>query len=97
ALVYVQRAVNRYLEMEISPRLLWELKRNSLGLHLVPSSLHRAMWLQFAQAIGGNKSFRRCLECGKWFEVSPKTTRSDREYCSDQCRSKAYRDRKERA
>jgi hypothetical protein len=57
------------------------------------------MWLQFAQAIGGDRKYRACKECGKWFEVSTSDTgfRINRLFCSDACESKDYRDRKARA
>ena len=29
-----------------------------------------AFWLQLADAITGNKKYRSCLECGRWFEIS---------------------------
>jgi hypothetical protein len=27
------------------------------------------MWLQFARAIGGDKSYRVCQNCKRWFEI----------------------------
>jgi hypothetical protein len=71
---------------------------NQPKLHIVPTNLHGAMWLQLAQALEDNKSYRRCKICSRWFELSPETgARTSRHYCSDACRSRAYRSRKERA
>lgn len=63
-------------------------------LHVVPFTLHGAMWLQLAQAATGDKEFRQCAQCRKWFELEPDVNRTSRVYCSDKCRSQAYRARK---
>lgn len=93
ALSYVQEIVNKHLEERVSPRLLWEQDRSRLGLYFVPGSLIGALWLQLAQAINGNKKYARCQECGTPFEVSPETARTSKLFCSNACRSKAYRER----
>lgn len=62
-------------------------------LHVSPVNLHGAMWLQLARAVSENAAFRRCDQCGRWFEVSPKITRKSRKYCSEPCRTQAYRAR----
>lgn len=56
-----------------------------------------AVWFQFAQAVTGNRDYRRCRTCGKWYELHPDTARTNRRFCSDACRSKAYRHRKAEA
>lgn len=66
-------------------------------LHLVPNTLGGAMWLQLAQAAAENKDYRACRECTRYFELSPQFARANKRYCSDACRSKAYRFRKVRA
>lgn len=97
-LVVVQRSVNTQLGGgRVSPRLLWDHTQTRASLHIVPNSLIGALWLQFARAIDGDRSYRRCTECQKWFEISPKTARTTRLYCSNACRSKAYRKRQNEA
>lgn len=96
ALYHIQETVNKHIEGRISPRLLWGKDHSRLGIYLVPDSLIGALWLQFARAIDGEKQYRRCLACGAWFELSPDTARTNRRYCNDACRSKAYRARKAR-
>ena len=68
-----------------------------LALHIVPSSLLGALWLQFALAIGGEKKYRECATCGMWLELSRAAFRTSRHYCSEGCRSRAYRGRMEAA
>ena len=97
ALYYVQRVVNERLKGRVSPRLLWDHDRPRLGLQMVPSSLAGALWLQFAHAIERNSDFRQCNECRIWFELSAQSGRSDKVYCSNACRSRAYRKRQANA
>src|SRR6266700_3281910 len=62
---------------------------------LVPEDLLGALWADFALAIGENKgqeSYLNCAACGIFFE-SGLRKRSDARYCSDACKSKAYRRR----
>jgi cobalamin biosynthesis Co2+ chelatase CbiK len=40
---------------------------------------------------------RSCKFCSAKFSVAPSISRSDKEYCSDACKSKAYRFRKDKA
>jgi hypothetical protein len=68
-------------------------------LNIIPNRLLSALWLQLARAITGSKQYRSCRECGKWFELSGdddgRTAR--RMFCSDPCKSRDYRRRKDRA
>lgn len=97
ALFVVQDIVNQHLKGRVSPRLLWNKDKTRLGLHIVPRSLIGAIWLQFAQAIDGRKEYRRCEECRTWFELSPDIARTSKLYCSNACRSRAYRKRQAEA
>lgn len=100
ALWYIQTQVNAHLAgpgAPVTPRLLWDPEMTALGLYCVPPSLRAALWLQCAQAIAGNKSYRQCRACAKWFEVSVEASRPTRLYCSDACRFKAYRRRQDEA
>jgi hypothetical protein len=97
ALHYVQSTINRQLEGRASPRLLWDTKRERLGLYIVPDGLVGALWLQFARAVERDSRFRQCAECCLWFELAPGTARADKLYCSTPCRTKAYRKRQAEA
>jgi hypothetical protein len=56
-----------------------------------PTTLHNALWTQLAQAIAGSESLQTCVECKSWFIIKAGRGRSDKEYCSDTCRMRAYR------
>jgi hypothetical protein len=80
-----------------NPPVVWHQKAKCPVLKLTPPSLWHAMYLQFAQAILGNKSYQLCQVCGRWFELAPGLNRADRQTCSDYCRVKLYRIRKQQA
>ena len=71
--------------------------RPQAAIRIVPTTLIGAMWLQLAESIAGNKMHRSCVSCGWWFEIGPSTARKSKFYCSEACRSRAYRGRKEEA
>jgi hypothetical protein len=95
----VQRWVNEHLRDRASPLLQYDLDLATQILRIVPDNLLGAMWLQFAQTIGGNKKHRPCKECGKWFEISVEDdARTDRRlFCDDPCKFRDYRRRQKRA
>jgi hypothetical protein len=99
AMFLVQRWINDHLKERVSPRLLYHLEFGTQVLQIVPNNLLGAMWLQFAHTIAGNKKHRPCKECGKWIEISSEEDgRSARRmFCSDPCKFRDYRRRKERA
>lgn len=88
----LQKMVNKELTESASPKLLWENNvPHRLGLYFAPSSLIGALWLQFAEAIGRNKEFKRCRECNGLFDVSGPGSRKDREFCRPACKTRAHR------
>jgi len=62
-----------------------------LKLHLIPTNLLEAMWLQLGQAIEFNKKFRKCRQCETWFSISHREARSDKQFCTEACKAKGYR------
>ncbi len=66
----------------------------SARLCMRPTHLCDALWIQLAHAIDGSEALRACVECKKWFTIKAGRGRSDKEYCSDACRMRAYRERK---
>lgn len=94
---FVRRTITKHLEGRVSPRMLWEHDRDRITMRMVPHSLVGALWLQFARAVEARSEFGRCRACGKWFVYEPDTARTNRRYCSDACRFKAYRQRQKEA
>ena len=106
ARVFLSRLVNAALCGRVSPQTIPDemsprIEPGKLpvlfSLRLVPSKLYAALWLQLAQAMTSYKEQRECLGCKEWFEVKKKGphARSDRLYCSDACRKRVYRERRE--
>ena len=94
---FVRTRVNKLLENRgITNRLLWDPNYRRQRVHIVPTSLVAALWLQFAKAIEGDKEYRQCEQCNRWFEVAAEK-REDAKFCQNACRSKAYRERQKTA
>ena len=89
AMLCVQRLVNDNIIGMVSPRLVWN--GAALEWQLVPSNLLGAMWERVTQAITENRAHKRCACCNDWFE-----RRSDARFCSDRCKTRAHRQRKEK-
>jgi hypothetical protein len=77
--------------------VIWDRQRQRPALCLEAPTLLSAVYFQLADAISNDRTFSRCLQCGKWFAVAPDAARSHRRFCSNGCRSKAYRGRQDRA
>ena len=75
-------------------RLTKDFLGKSAILCIRPTHLHRALWAQFVLAIDGKLNLGSCCECGSWFTLEGGSARSDKLYCSDACRMRAYRKRK---
>ncbi len=66
-------------------------------IRIRPSCLADALWLELALAVGGKQNLGACAECGTWFAIAAGAARSDKLYCSDACKMRAYRKRKKDA
>lgn len=68
----------------IAATLVPSRRGDGLRLRLTPPSLLFALWLQLGQALTGDATVHRCLQCGTWFEAGPKAgRRRDAKFCSD--------------
>jgi hypothetical protein len=59
---YLQKVVNEKLKNRVSPKLLWNVRRNrphDLALYFVPEHLLGVVWLQLAEVVNGNKPIRQ--------------------------------------
>lgn len=94
---FLAKWVTHYLNGRASPEMRFSKENGRLSLQIVPKTLLTALWLQFARAIDTDKTYRRCKACSKWFEVSAGTSHTDRQFCSDACKSRDYRAKKQEA
>jgi len=94
---YLMQAINKHMNANAISVLVWSKETKTLNRVFVPKNLLGALWLQFEDAVTGNRKYRECLECHQWFPVSRDAGRSDKTYCGNACRSKAYRQRQGRA
>jgi hypothetical protein len=100
AWAYLQQDLDLHLHhtaAEIATVAAWDPKRGRPALRFEAPTLLAAVWLQLADAVSNDRTFGRCRECGKLFEVAPDAARTHRRFCSNGCRSRSYRERQERA
>ena len=96
----LQRLINKHLHEQLSTQFLLDIETSTptQKLYFVPKSLRGALWLQLSFAVEYTKDYKRCPVCEEWFEVSHRMgARTDKQYCSDACRQKAYRRRQGRS
>jgi hypothetical protein len=91
------RAVDKRFSDSSAVSLYPPRSRHSRKLAIVPRTLEAGIWLQFALAIAEDKRFRDCEVCGRPFEISPQVARTNRTLCSNACKAKAHRHRREQA
>ncbi len=97
ARILMQRIANQNLNEWTAALILIDPEEGTQGLYVVPKNLLGALWIEFAESIDSGRSKVRCIQCGSWIVVAPDTNRSDRTFCSNRCRSKAYRERQSKA
>ena len=86
---YLVMALNRHLAEKTELKFLYDndqVVKVNMPLHLLG-----ALWLQFGNAISGNREYRECAWCGRDFEISPGVSRRDRKTCSTACRNSLSR------
>jgi hypothetical protein len=91
----ISAAMNKRLDLITIPVPSQDGTR--LRMSLKPKNLCSAIWLQFARETEGIFDLLRCRKCGKWFKYFPQQIKTPRRFCSQACRSKAYRGRPEEA
>jgi len=88
ALFYLRSEINEHLKGQFGFQL-WAFDDE---LSIVPNNLKAAIWLMFAYEIIDKVKPAQCPLCMEWFEKDDKR----RNYCSNACKQKAYRERKEK-
>jgi hypothetical protein len=96
ARLLIKQFVTEWLDAQVQLEDEWLTEEQFYLVHR-PQSLAGALWLQFAHSLAAGRRYRICNECGEWFEIPLRGARISREYCTNACRSKAYRKRQGRA
>jgi hypothetical protein len=80
----------------VTEAILPNEKTAAFEVVLIPTTLLSALLHQAAEAIGGDRRFRRCRNegCPNWFRVGPQAHTARREFCSDRCRVASARRQK---
>jgi endogenous inhibitor of DNA gyrase (YacG/DUF329 family) len=91
-------SANMALAMTAPPHLEWSDSERAFHLRLRPSSLIGALWLQAVVAVSEDKRFPPCPICGTPLEISRSGgARTDAVFCSNKCKSRDYRQRRDKA
>jgi hypothetical protein len=90
AKLYLQRRINDQLTKFPSQIRLLRENGNFL-LFITPSNLAAALWFQFARAVEGERNYRVCEQCRRWFEIGGGGSRTDARWCGNPCKQRAYR------
>jgi hypothetical protein len=61
---------------------------------IIAASLADLIEVQWGTSIAANMLHRQCAECPNWFSIYPGSGRPEKQFCSDACRMRAYRERK---
>jgi hypothetical protein len=96
-LLAMMRIVDEWLWGGLGLRLDEDMRTGRPVLRHWPGNLADALWFQFTTAVSESRRYRKCAECQSWFEIPLRGARISKEYCSNACRSAAYRRRQERA
>lgn len=87
ALLTVISFVNNLADFGIKHQLHLNAKTGRPERVTATADLRGFLNLQLLLAVVESKEPRRCLVCGKWFDVAPGTSRADRRFCSGACRA----------
>jgi transposase-like protein len=97
AQAFLLELTNQFLTETVSPRMVRVPSLERTALRFQPGSLLSALWLQFSLAMTGDQGYQQCPNCQVYFELSPNIARSDKLFCSNACRTRAYRRRIDQA
>lgn len=93
ATLFLEEWVSEMLRQKTEATIRWDEKAMRYRLHMIFTSLLGALVLQFANALTGDKQYRRCgyEGCGTWFEISPEYgKRRQSKFCCESCRQAHY-------
>lgn len=77
-------------QQRISAEMIWRQNSKPL-LRPVSTTLLGFIWLQLARVMEIGATYRHCKECEDWFLIWEGGRPASRKYCSNTCRSRAYR------
>jgi hypothetical protein len=96
--IRIQAVINEHLRGSISPVLAACPPSGRPGIRFTSKSLLAGLWFQFLRSLTGKLSFRECPQCREWFAIrSDKANRLNRKFCSNKCRTAAYKARRQEA
>jgi hypothetical protein len=95
AVVRLCHAIAPAERLELEGR--WNSMSCRVELRLRHEDLLGFMFFQLGHAFLDGRPFRQCAVCGKWCLLKPRVNRADRTTCSDYCRLRRSRQRRQNA
>ncbi len=96
ARLWLYDRMNAHLQ-NLQTFLEWDPRTQKTRMRSCPLSLAAAVYYQMAVAVLNGRVSKQCQSCGVWFEITPRVSRSDRVTCSSSCRTRLYRERRDKA
>ena len=62
---------------------------------IIASSLQGMLDVQYGMLLVAGAATKQCEECPAWIAIAPGSGRPEKKYCSDACRMRGYRKRKQ--
>lgn len=93
---HLANMVNKAIAGEVSP-ILKLVDGEAFRYSHEPLGLLGALWNQFARAIAGDTKHSQCRQCNEWFRLSRADEARGKAFCSNRCKAKNYRTRRESA
>jgi hypothetical protein len=93
---YLEEGVNYDLSGSLTFQVKMDVHTGQISSEIFASNLAHAIQVQWGISLAANVMHRQCETCSVWFAVHPSSGRPEKKFCSDACRMRAYRRRKNR-
>jgi hypothetical protein len=91
---YLDDGYNYLLSGSLTYQLELNEQTGEAQSRIICSTLRNYIDVQWGMSVAANVLHRQCAECPNWFAVHPGSSRPEKVFCSDACRMRAYRKRK---
>jgi hypothetical protein len=91
---YLDNTYNYVMGGSLTFQVRVDQRTGQANSEIFASSLAAALDVQWGMSIAADVEHRQCSACPNWFAVHPGSARPEKQFCSDACRMRAYRQRK---
>src|SRR5262249_7976205 len=91
---WLEEGYNWGMNGSLTFQVMMDTRTGHARSEIMASSLANAIEVQWGMSVAANVMHRQWTECSTWFAVHPGAGRPEKQFCSDACRMRAYRQRK---